>query len=425
MESNEAVARRVKELEYASSTHRKDRQHKGPSHTLVEEKDDATITSTHTRVAIPDVEGRSRDRRTLIDHPALRRFSTSSLIHFETALRYSTVYRRVQRPESLFSFSSSAIDSRAWSYFSGLSLAQISKISVIALPLCQKDIRNPHHYSFGEIPKERIPEAEPISAVQGDGRLFFCTFCEDLNSFATEADWREHELLVHETGEDWPCTKERCHKVLDSRREFEDHFLSDHDEPPNGYYHVELGWRPLPFTPEGVRTRLLPKRVFGCGFDSCERYIFGWDKRCNHVADHMKQGQPYNQWKYSTIIHNLLRQDATRDIWKGLHMQSQSRWEPDNYTRILKQKLECGDFRPGRKEVCMAAWWLRSDLDFPTQPAGSQYIFIQGSFLPPSQDSVPLSFTSLPIEKQMLILNPLPHGLHLKDRQEIMRQTQF
>ncbi|KAF2185897.1 Dbl homology domain-containing protein [Zopfia rhizophila CBS 207.26] len=62
------------------------------------------------------------------------------------------------------SFSSSAIGSRTGSVFSGLSLADISIISVIALPLCQADICNSHHYAFGSIPKENalandVPES--------------------------------------------------------------------------------------------------------------------------------------------------------------------------------------------------------------------------------------------------------------------------
>lgn len=46
------------------------------------------------------------------------------------------------------SFVSSAIRTNAWSIFSGLSLADISIISVVALPLYADDITNQEHYSF-------------------------------------------------------------------------------------------------------------------------------------------------------------------------------------------------------------------------------------------------------------------------------------
>jgi hypothetical protein len=80
--------------------------------------------------------------------------------HFEIELDASRVYRKARRPVSLHSFSSSAIGSRTWSIFSGLTLADLSIISVIALPLCRSDIRNPQHYTFDSIDEESEPESE-------------------------------------------------------------------------------------------------------------------------------------------------------------------------------------------------------------------------------------------------------------------------
>lgn len=87
------------------------------------------------------------------------RISDFSSLRFRRDLENSRVYRRVKRPESHMSFSSSAVDSRAWSIFSGLSLAEISTVSVIALPLFPSDIQNPNHYTFGsEIEEDRRRE---------------------------------------------------------------------------------------------------------------------------------------------------------------------------------------------------------------------------------------------------------------------------
>ncbi|KAF2727654.1 hypothetical protein EJ04DRAFT_132590 [Polyplosphaeria fusca] len=69
---------------------------------------------------------------------------------FESDLETSRVYRRAAKNrESLSSCSSSALGSRAWSVFSGLSLADLSVISVIALPLYPADFCNSEHYDFG------------------------------------------------------------------------------------------------------------------------------------------------------------------------------------------------------------------------------------------------------------------------------------
>lgn len=59
---------------------------------------------------------------------------------FEDELARSRVYRRVQHDDCDNSFTSSALRSHAWSIFTGLSLSDISAISVIALPLSQKEL---------------------------------------------------------------------------------------------------------------------------------------------------------------------------------------------------------------------------------------------------------------------------------------------
>ncbi len=59
---------------------------------------------------------------------------------FEALLYQSRVYARVQSNESDASFSSSAVRTNAWSMLSGLSLNDISVISVIALPISLEDI---------------------------------------------------------------------------------------------------------------------------------------------------------------------------------------------------------------------------------------------------------------------------------------------
>ncbi|KAF9771574.1 hypothetical protein IL306_010780 [Fusarium sp. DS 682] len=73
-----------------------------------------------------------------------------SKFDFEDDLESSRVYRRAQRETMDFSFRSSVARSRNWSVFSGLSLSDVSAISVIALPVYQNDLTNAQHYDFGE-----------------------------------------------------------------------------------------------------------------------------------------------------------------------------------------------------------------------------------------------------------------------------------
>lgn len=85
------------------------------------------------------------------------RYSFSEL-EFEKDLKASRVYRRVKRDTMDFSMRSSIAHSHAWSIFSGISLSDISEISVLALPIYPEDITNSQHYNFGpEIQQPKKP----------------------------------------------------------------------------------------------------------------------------------------------------------------------------------------------------------------------------------------------------------------------------
>jgi cell division control protein 24 len=81
-----------------------------------------------------------------------------SKFDFEDDLESSRVYRRAQRETMDFSFRSSIARSRSWSVFSGLSLSDVSVLSVIALPIHSDDITNAHHYHFGETAPMGLPQ---------------------------------------------------------------------------------------------------------------------------------------------------------------------------------------------------------------------------------------------------------------------------
>ena len=65
---------------------------------------------------------------------------------FEQDLRQSKVYRRVWRRNSTVSLSSSAAPSFGWSCLSEMSLANVSNISVISLPIAANELSNGEHY---------------------------------------------------------------------------------------------------------------------------------------------------------------------------------------------------------------------------------------------------------------------------------------
>jgi len=106
---------------------------------------------------------------------ASRRIKTSSTaadlaIHFrsefEDDLDASRVYKRNQRNTCDCSFVSSAARTNTWSIFSGLSLAGVSNISVIALPLCQEDISNYSNYALEGQQRECLRDSTMLDAVE-------------------------------------------------------------------------------------------------------------------------------------------------------------------------------------------------------------------------------------------------------------------
>lgn len=100
---------------------------------IASEDDDATIRTTRPSAA---------NHTSILEAVGVR-------FAFEHDLESSRVYRMAKNDDCDRSFKSSAIRTNAWSIFSGLSLADISVISVVALPLHARDIGNREHYSLG------------------------------------------------------------------------------------------------------------------------------------------------------------------------------------------------------------------------------------------------------------------------------------
>ncbi|OCL13646.1 hypothetical protein AOQ84DRAFT_372005 [Glonium stellatum] len=283
-----------------------------------------------------------------------------------------------------------------------------------------RTVQRPGHYPLGLDPNRPVPpsarrtpyeftasveqafsETSPLSQVDNDfhetsqsslqssERVLFCTFCAEQKenvhkTFGTKSDWKKHETRIHETGQEWPCPVPNCRLIFDRDADFTRHHQRSHPG------------RPLPPLSD-VKVQLLPKAVFGCGFDNCKTLLSSWNDRCDHVAKHMKDGMKRTQWRYTNVIRNLIRQDSIRDIWKSLFVyfgeqlkkdRSQLCWHPHN-TRVLRQKLECGDFRPNRDDFLMITLKLGLDLPPPSISASSeQAVALPDGFVTPSLDSV-------------------------------------
>lgn len=81
---------------------------------------------------------------------SLSAFARSISFSFEEDLQSSRVYRKASYSHSQTSLTSSARFSTALSVFSGFTLAQVSSISVFALPVYPEDLHNSQWYTFGD-----------------------------------------------------------------------------------------------------------------------------------------------------------------------------------------------------------------------------------------------------------------------------------
>lgn len=89
-------------------------------------------------------------------------YTVTSGFDFDQDLEASLAYRRAQRETMDFSFRSSVAWSNGISTFSGLTLSDVSVLSVIALPICAAEISNAHHYTFGN----REPSGPQITPIK-------------------------------------------------------------------------------------------------------------------------------------------------------------------------------------------------------------------------------------------------------------------
>jgi len=227
------------------------------------------------------------------------------------------------------------------------------------------------------------PQLSTSSSKSTQG-VFYCPYQqyhEDLGKpppyFHKKGDCKVHMKNFHNLEYEWPCT--RCYKKFDRESDFLKHFGRAHP-----------GHKPGKLT--DIVTRLLPKQVFACGFQDCENLSQSWEPWFNHITSHMNDGMTIAQWNDSVVISNLLRQNVLRQSWENLlyRIHGPSRpslvWQPPN-ARVLCQKLECQDFRPGIQFLVQAAYRLALFGSTPIDSLPGQYLQI--GLGTPTCDSVP------------------------------------
>lgn len=179
LESNTEIARRLRSLEDMTESQSTltscFRNGKAGTNTDIEviNKRSSSVLETIETLSI-------RDESDVMRHQSLASFPGATFQHsFEADLNTTRVYTRTQLYNSDVSFTSSAVRTHVWSVFSGLSLSEISDVSVIALPLYPHEIYNGHWY-LCEDPGNGITEntgrrLKVVSAKQEPSRSLFQT----------------------------------------------------------------------------------------------------------------------------------------------------------------------------------------------------------------------------------------------------------
>ncbi|KAF6217703.1 hypothetical protein HO133_006530 [Letharia lupina] len=86
---------------------------------------------------------------------------------FDQDLNSSRPYTRAMKRNSVWSTAPSTVHTMSWSCLSGLSLADVSEISVIGLPISPQELWNGHHYILANSDMNDVPE-KPLAPNRDD-----------------------------------------------------------------------------------------------------------------------------------------------------------------------------------------------------------------------------------------------------------------
>ena len=132
---------------------------------------------------------------------------------FEEDLEASRPYIRALKRCSRWTTTSSVTPSMGWSFFSGISLAEVSCLSAIALPIAPQDLWNGNRYQIAQSNRRNHLE-EPRSVQSELPKRILHSMARNLaTSLATVKDLNSYMLDSVEEFEIRRKTSKGCHKV--------------------------------------------------------------------------------------------------------------------------------------------------------------------------------------------------------------------
>ena len=168
LENNHEMSRRLRAIEMQTRGECSNRKTRSSIQSTI---DDALTTRSDIADAAKDQQI-TRTTSVHVQHESPDVLLPSSIAQFKFTfdqdLKTSRVYKRAAVRLSNFSFPSSAAQSLNWSFFSGQSLADISNISVLSLPISRVDLWNPEHYVNEMRHSKALPK--PSSIVQAEAQ---------------------------------------------------------------------------------------------------------------------------------------------------------------------------------------------------------------------------------------------------------------
>ena len=163
LESNQILAERMANLELQYSAHAPTKapvptedgeDYHGKSGTTLRQEEpilDDGETSTYSSIPALSDKGKDQDNESIVTirHvvPVAREtFTAADGFAFEEDLFASRPYVRAIKRRPCQSVTSSVVPTMGWSYLSGLNLTNVSKVSILSLPLSPLELWNGHRY---------------------------------------------------------------------------------------------------------------------------------------------------------------------------------------------------------------------------------------------------------------------------------------
>ena len=205
LESNQVLAERMANLELQHSAYALSKapnsiqeveDHHGKSGTTLrlEPVFDDDETSADLSILPPNNDGEDQDNESMVTVRRIGPITTESLpvvdgFAFEQDLLASRPYARAINRRPCLSTTSSVVPTMGWSYLSGISLADVSEVSILSLPLSPLELWNGHRY---------VTARNDLQASEGDN---------EQPKQASIARMRNMKTPLYQAASSWPFGK--------------------------------------------------------------------------------------------------------------------------------------------------------------------------------------------------------------------------